>query len=539
MWGGQDISLILKALHYAGAGRWRDAPWAVRYPSLPNVMSEHPAWPEFNEILWNDFSDRVGLALGGQSNHPTYPSNMTVATLQRYHSVFAENVLPAAGTHKPETRPGASEEPGQRARETQGKRGAEKPAGGCAAEVKVVANVTDVFYSGQSITPSTLNPEGKLPCIRGPALVATPDALLAFAECRTYTGDHCFPANASASGLAYVCYRRSETGGATWGPLQPLAPAATTSSFNFRAVYSHASKRVIVHFSSPDENVHPRPFGNPNFQVTSTDGKTWTAPESLDAQLGVICGRYMGTLGTGAEDSSGRLFMASYHNNNPSIVAKGRTACLYGSDNGGSSWQVLSYPTLQPPLAPGREAGPWELSVAPIGDGKTLYLNGRRVNTDWGGSPDNGPSARVAGYSRDGGQSFDLRPTTQPAVDPDSGGAHFSLLTVPADGAGSRELVLLAGPAGPAPFPHSPPDDRNNTGRSRMTLWLSDDSAASWRSKTLEQDGHAGYSAMALLPTGAGGTRQAGLLYERRRIPESAACDGSCSVGFVALSLPG
>ena len=129
VWGGQDISLILKAMHYAGAGRWRDAPWAVRYPSLPNVMSEHPAWPEFNEILWNDFSDRVGLALGGQSNHPTYPSNMTVATLQRYHSVFAENVLPAAGTHKPETRPGASEEPGQRARETQGKREAEKPPG--------------------------------------------------------------------------------------------------------------------------------------------------------------------------------------------------------------------------------------------------------------------------------------------------------------------------------------------------------------------------------------------------------------------------
>ena len=136
VWGGQDISLILKAMHYAGAGRWRDAPWAVRYPSLPNVMSEHPAWPEFNEILWNDFSDRVGLALGGQSNHPTYPSNMTVATLQRYHSVFAENVLPTAGTHKPETRPGGSEEPGQRARETQEKREAGKPAASCAGEVR-------------------------------------------------------------------------------------------------------------------------------------------------------------------------------------------------------------------------------------------------------------------------------------------------------------------------------------------------------------------------------------------------------------------
>eukprot|EP01051_Picozoa_sp_SAG22_P010244 SAG22_NODE_909_length_6550_cov_4.656332_4_plen_220_part_00 len=205
---------------------------------------------------------------------------------------------------------------------------------------------------------------------------------------------------------------------------------------------------------------------------------------------------------------------------------------------GGSSWRVLSYPTLQPPLQAGREAGPWELSVAPIGDGKTLYLNGRRVNTDWAGSLENGPASRVAGFSMDGGTSWALQPTTQPAVDPDSGGAHFSLLTVPGTGVDSREIVLLAGPAGPAPFPHSPPDDRNNTGRVRMTLWLSDDSATSWRSHTLEQDGHAGYSAMALLPMSVNGTRQAGLLYERRRIPASPACDGSCSVGFIALSLP-
>jgi hypothetical protein len=285
--------------------------------------------------------------------------------------------------------------------------------------------------------------------------------------------------------------------------------------------------------------VHPRPFGNPNFEVTSLDGRTWTAPESLESQLGVICGRYMGTDGSGAEDAGGRLFMASYHNNNPSIVAKGRTACLYASDDGGGSWRVLSYPTLLPPLEAGREAGPWELSVAPIGDGKRLYLNGRRVNTDWAGSPENGPASRVAGFSMDGGESWVLQPTTQPAVDPDSGGAHFSLLSVPSAGAGSREIVLLAGPAGPAPFPHSPPDDRNNTGRVRMTLWLSDDSAVSWRSTIIEQDGHAGYSAMAFLPARASGTRQAGLLYERRRIPSSAACDGSCSVGFVALSLPG
>eukprot|EP01048_Picozoa_sp_COSAG05_P000825 COSAG05_NODE_25_length_31349_cov_4.978560_20_plen_830_part_00 len=417
----------------------------------------------------------------------------------------------------------------------------------------VIGNVTDVFYSGM-VMRTRLNPTGKLPCIRGPGLVALPNAVLAFAECRSSTGDHCYPANTSAIGPTYICYRRSDTSGTSWGPLQALLPAANSSSFNYRAVYSRTSKRVIVHYSTPPEHVRPPPFGNRNFQVTSSDGLTWSLPESLQSQLGVICGRYLGTLGSAAEDNNGRLFMSAYHEHNPSFVTKGRTACLYASDDGGGSWRVLSYPHATP-IAAEREVGPWEFSLAPIGDGKQVYLNGRRVNTDWSGSPQSEPAARIAGFSTNGGMSFDLRATTQPAVDPDSGGVHFSLLSVPCVGA-NGDTVLLAGPTGPAPFPHEPLDDRNNSGRLRMGLWLSDDDAISWHSHTLERDGYAGYSAMALLRGGLAfqtevntsgarnvfsGTQSSsavvGLLYERGRVEASGPCEGSCSIGFLALEL--
>ena len=107
-WGGDISKFIITALAQAGCSStwptvyhpisqrrnncYRDARWAVAYPSLTNILSEHPGWPEFNEIMFNNFS-AVDVVLGGRSNYPSYPSNMTVATLARYHSVFDENVI--------------------------------------------------------------------------------------------------------------------------------------------------------------------------------------------------------------------------------------------------------------------------------------------------------------------------------------------------------------------------------------------------------------------------------------------------------------
>ena len=303
-------------------------------------------------------------------------------------------------------------------------------------------------------------------------------------------------------------------------------------AFNYRAVYSSKSKRIIVHYSAPREN--STQFGNPNYQVSSSDdGLQWSQPVSLDSQLGVICGRYLGTDGQGAEDVNGRLLMASYHRSNQQIVQEGRTACLYASDDGGEHWHVLSYPHAA--VGSGRELGPWELSVVPIGaDGQRLYLNGRHLIPQLPlGNTTNLPEPRIAGFSTDGGVSFQLNPTTEPAVDPDYGGSHFSALSV------GRAAVLLAGPAGPAPLPLSPLNDQNNSGRRQMTLWHSDDAAQTWTRQLLEE-GYAGYSALSLIP-GAGAQNASstlvGLLYERGSVAAGPKCEGSCSIGFLALQL--
>eukprot|EP01052_Picozoa_sp_SAG31_P043141 SAG31_NODE_7093_length_1791_cov_0.833924_3_plen_193_part_00 len=111
-WGGDISKFIITALAQAGCSMtwptvyhpiprrrnncYRDARWAVAYPTLPNILSEHAGWPEFNEIMFNNFSESVGVALAGVSNWPTYPSNMTVATLERYHSIFSENIVVGA-----------------------------------------------------------------------------------------------------------------------------------------------------------------------------------------------------------------------------------------------------------------------------------------------------------------------------------------------------------------------------------------------------------------------------------------------------------
>ena len=73
---------------------------------------------------------------------------------------------------------------------------------------------TNVFHSGI----------GGFPCVRVPSLLAVPGvALLAFAECRSFAGDGCLPANASAYTqdieARVICMRRSTTRGATWEPL--------------------------------------------------------------------------------------------------------------------------------------------------------------------------------------------------------------------------------------------------------------------------------------------------------------------------------
>ena len=82
--------------------------------------------------------------------------------------------------------------------------------------------------SGPPITAVFTPGMGGFPCIRTPALVTTTSAVLfAAAECRNYTGDHCFPtrgATLATTGSTTICYRRSVDAGVTWSKLMLLPP---------------------------------------------------------------------------------------------------------------------------------------------------------------------------------------------------------------------------------------------------------------------------------------------------------------------------
>ena len=67
--------------------------------------------------------------------------------------------------------------------------------------------------------------EGGYPCIRIPAITSTPDGtLVAFAECRAWTGDGCEPQSIQYdiikdTNQRWVCSKISQDNGETWSNL--------------------------------------------------------------------------------------------------------------------------------------------------------------------------------------------------------------------------------------------------------------------------------------------------------------------------------
>jgi hypothetical protein len=122
-------------------------------------------------------------------------------------------------------------------------------------------------------------------------------------------------------------------------------------------------------------------------------------------------------------------------------------------------------------------------------------------------------------------------------------------------------VLVMAGPAGPAPNPAAPHSDRTNSGRVNMQVHVSVDNGESWSTVPFEPDGrssggdgskgdgggdareYAGYSSLASIPGGERGGEQAhtaqqqpkvGLLYESGGV---GGCDGACSIAFAMIEL--
>jgi sialidase-1 len=207
----------------------------------------------------------------------------------------------------------------------------------CAAGV--VTPVEPVFMHGAR--SSNLNVS--YPCIRIPSIVSletTPPSLAAFAECRYWVGDNCFPVgvNGTKEDIRDLCMRTSVDGGVTWTPLVTVVQCGSQPG---PVVYwSAEGPKLNMQFN----RCSVQNFSNAQIvgDITGPGEIAWGAVESTTSELGPADGSWVGP------GISIRL-----RSTNP--VAPGRLVTIahtsddfvWYSDDDGASWTVANTSTLR------------------------------------------------------------------------------------------------------------------------------------------------------------------------------------------------
>ena len=236
---------------------------------------------------------------------------------------------------------------------------------------------TVVFSSGDVAHPDT-------PCFRIPSAVAIPgtNIVLAFAECRAWTGDGCLIKGRNASsGAQYfnrtICARRSVDGGASWAPTSKVLPPGTYAA-NPSAAWHPARRSVLLAFDGTRDGLV--------YTTTSRDlGRTFSAPAPAvfvnHSTNQTAVAAFAGPGNSLVVHPSGDwiAFAAYAHWRNYTTPAPTFWANVYLSLDGGATW-AQDGPTF------------WHLgepSLALLADG-TLVLDARCAD---GRAPYGGPAA--------------------------------------------------------------------------------------------------------------------------------------------------
>ncbi|MFK0068897.1 exo-alpha-sialidase [Streptomyces sp. NPDC091046] len=327
---------------------------------------------------------------------------------------------------------------------------------------------------------------GGYACFRIPAIVRTTDGtLLAFAEGRVLDcGD---------AGDIDVVLKRSTDGGRTWGPLQVVNDGGGDTHGNPAPVVDRATGRVLLLETynagrTDGANCAVPCARTPHLQYSDDDGRTWSAPRDLGAEIlppdwnsWYATGPVHGVQLTGGAHA-GRLVVGVNAETWDGTRVTANHAALVVSDDGGEHWRTGATDTW-PVAADGTfRQKPSELTLTERADG-ALLVSGREENgTDLG--------HRTQALSRDGGDSFAAPFQALPDLyAPQVQGAVLRL--------GDR--TLLSVPADP---------DRRRT----MTVRSSWDGGASWDSVdrgTVVTRDWSGYSDLVAVDDAT-----VGLLYE-------------------------
>ncbi|MGV9453745.1 LamG-like jellyroll fold domain-containing protein [Streptomyces sp. NPDC003635] len=323
-------------------------------------------------------------------------------------------------------------------------------------------------------------------CFRIPAIVRTTQGtLLAFAEGRVDTcGD---------AGDIDIVLKRSTDGGRSWGPLQVVSEGGGDTHGNPAPIVDRRTGRILL----PQAHNPPSATGEscdapcdrrPHLQYSDDDGRTWSEPRDLSAQI--MPPHWNSWYATGPVHGiqlnrgsrAGRLvFTVNAETWNGSRVTANHAALMV-SDDGGDTWRRGATDSW-PVAADGTfRQKPSELTLTERTDGAILVSGREQDGTDLG--------HRTQAVSQDGGDSFTGRFQSLPGLyTPQVQGSILVL--------GNR--VLLSCPGDP---------DRRRT----MMIRSSYDGGATWESAdrgTVVSRDWAGYSDLVHI-----GGSVVGLMYE-------------------------
>jgi sialidase-1 len=309
---------------------------------------------------------------------------------------------------------------------------------------------------------------------RIPALVVMPKGtLLAVCEGRkTGRGDH---------GDLDLVQKRSTDGGKTWGKLELIHEEGGTEKItigNPCPVVDQSTGVLWLPLTRDNDRVF--------MMSSSDDGRTWTAPHEITADVKKSDWNWYATgPGNGIQLASGkhagRLVIPCDHRVGANKDDKenwdkaGRSHVIY-SDDHGETWQ----------LGGSTEFAMNECAVVELPDG-TLMLNSRSYRRK---------ACRGVSLSRDGGTTWE--PTTDdPALVESVCQASLIRCRWTGEQRESRDVLLFCNPAVPK-------------GRHHLTVRMSEDFGKSWPHARLVCEGSSAYSSLTALPNG-----EIGLLYER------------------------
>jgi sialidase-1 len=347
-----------------------------------------------------------------------------------------------------------------------------------------VVSVSDFRVDGTTVPlaaapdaiPVFTRGEGGYDTYRIPAVVRTlSGTTLAFAEGRKGgEGD---------SGDIDLVLRRSQDGGATWGPLQVVVDDGANTAGNPVPIVDGETGTVWLLFTTNDGGVSESQInagtGSRDAWVTSSvdDGATWVAPTPISASVKGAGWRWFATgPGHGIQLADGRLL--SPCNFTVGTLSGDGSSCAIVSDDHGATWQAGG-------IVPGGFGD--ESTVAQRSDG-TLLLNFRSRYTI---------NRRGLSTSSDRGTTWTPGQAAGSLIDPHCQGSSLAPVHPSWQAAsGGADVLLLSNAA--------------STQRQFLSVTASLDGGATWPVARWLVPGPAAYSDLVLMGDGS-----VGILYER------------------------